>query len=302
MRFGTPTRLAFFYMLIAFLAPPASADHESSQKRSVVDFSQKELHRFFPELSGLKFDETQTNLPVVLEKVGQNVNALLNNVPNLSSEEDVVREQLEHDISGRERGVPQFSGKYNYVVLAHKEGDGVRLVEYRTDFKGKNKIRSNTGNEASSLTQGFALIPLHFHPFHQAAARFRYLGLQVVYRHGAYVIAFAQQPDKAQLTGQVNIGGKTSTIAYQGIAWIDASTFQIVRMRTDLLEPRPDIGLLAQTTEVNFTEVHIATITVPLWLPKSVVVTTLVNGRILRTEHSYSNYRKFGSESRIVVP
>ena len=115
-----------------------------------------------------------------------------------------------------------------------------------------------------------------------------------------YVVAFAQRPEGAQFTAQIYNGGKTTSTAYQGIAWIDPVKFQILQMRTDLLEPCPNVGLLAQTTEVHFAEVHLPTVASPLWLPRSVVVSSLSDGQLVRNLHKYYNYQKFVANSWIV--
>jgi hypothetical protein len=270
-------------------------DHQST----VVELSEKQLHRLFPELAGLKAAGNQRDLPMILQHVGANEDAFLRNIPNLTAREDVVVQQQAHaEIGEPDRTSPVFSGKYNYLVLAHRESDGVHLSEYRTDLKG-NEIKSGL-NGAPTSTQGFALVALLFDRFHQTLATFRYLGRQVIDHSEMYVVGFAQRPDGAQLTGQITIGGKTTTTAYQGIAWIDPVKFQIRQMRTDLLQPRPDIGLLAQTTEIHFMEVHLPAVGSPLWLPQSVVVSSLGNGQLTRNLHRYSGYRRFVANSRIV--
>ncbi len=236
---------------------------------------------------------------MILQRVGANEDAFLQNTPNLTAREDIVVQQQEHaEVGGADHSFPVFSGKYTYLVLAHHQSDGVHLVEYRTDLKG-NEIKPGL-NGAPASTQGFALVALLFDPFHQTLATFRYLGRQVVDHGEMYVVAFAQRPDGAQLTGQINIGGKTAATAYQGIAWIDPVKFQIRQMRTDLLEPRPEVGLLSQTTEVHFLEVHLPTVGTPLWLPRLVVVSSLGNGRLVRNRHMYYNYQRFVANSRIV--
>ena len=266
---------------------------------TIVELSEKQLHRLYPELAGLMFADTQIDLPMILQHVAANEDAFVSGIPNLTAREDVVVRQDAHsDLEEQNRVFPVFSGKYSYLVLAHRESDGVHLVEYRTDLKG-NEIKPGL-NGAPALTQGFALVALLFDPFHQTLAMFRYLGRQVVDHREMYVVAFAQRPDVAQLTGQINIGGKTSSTAYQGIAWIDPVKFQILQIRTDLLEPRPEVGLLRQTTEVHFMEVHLPAVATPLWLPRSVVVSSLVNGQFVRNLHTYSNYRKFVAKSRIM--
>jgi hypothetical protein len=86
----------------------------------------------------------------------------------------------------------------------------------------------------------------------------------------------------------------------QGIAWIDQSDFRIVQLRTDLLAPRPDSQLLAQTTSIVFGPVHIASHDEELWLPRSVDAEMEANGQILDEQHEYSRRRLFQTESRIV--
>lgn len=267
--------------------------------RPIVELSERQLHRLYPELSGLKSADPQTDLSMILQHVGANEDAFLRNVPNLTAREDVVvHQQAQTEIGGADRTFPVFSGRYTYLVLAHRESDGVHLVEYRTDLKGKEVKPGLNGAPAS--TQGFALVAFFFDKFHQTLATFRYLGRQVVDHGEMYVVAFAQRPEGAQLTGQINVGGKTSSTAYQGIAWIDPVKFQIRRMRTDLLEPRPEVGLIAQTTEVHFMEVHLPMVGAPLWLPRSVVISSLGNGQLVRNRHRYYNYQRFVANARIV--
>lgn len=292
----------YFLALASFLTachkPAICADAEHAT-RTVVELSEKQLHRTFPELAGLKPANTPTDLSMILRRVAANEDAFLRNVPDLTAREDVVvQQQPDADGGGVNRTVPVFSGKYTYLVLAHHENDGVHLMEYRTDLKG-NEIKPGL-NSAPASAQGFALIALLLDPFHQTLATFRYLGRQVVDHHEMYVVAFAQRPDAAPFTGKINIGGKITSTAYQGIAWIDPVKFQILKMRTDLLEPLPDVGLLAQTTEVHFVQVHLPPVRTPLWLPRSVVVSSLENGQLVRNRHSYFNYRRFVANSRIV--
>ena len=289
---------AFAAILTVCVEAARCADRERHTP-SVVELSTKQLRRLYPELDDLKPASTQTELPPILRRVGTNEDAFLRNLPNLTAREDiVVQEEEERDIGGADRAVPVFSGKYNYLVLTQRGSDGVHLVEYRTDLKGR-EVKPGL-DRAPTFAEGFALVALLLDPSHQAHATFRYLGRQMVDHGEMYVVAFAQRSDGTQPTGQITIGGKTASTAYQGIAWIDPVKFQIRKMRTDLLEPRPDVGLMAQTTEVKFMEVHLPAVETPLWLPRSVVVSSLSNGQLVKNLHSYRNYQRFVANSRIV--
>ena len=131
---------------------------------------------------------------------------------------------------------------------------------------------------------------------------FRYLGDEMIGARNTYVVAFAQRPGRATFTGMAGGPWGSVVIMVQGIAWVDKNTFQLVRLRTDLLAPRGDIGLERQTTEENFTEVQLADIPSPLSLPSDVRVYAVFNGNIFRNEHHYTDYRRYRVSVKIVVP
>jgi hypothetical protein len=106
------------------------------QTPTVLELSEKQLHSAFPELAGLKSADTQGDLPTILQQVAATEDAFLRNIPDLTAREDIVVQQQRY-AGGMDRTIPVFSGKYTYLVLAHRESDGGHLVEYRTDRKGK---------------------------------------------------------------------------------------------------------------------------------------------------------------------
>jgi hypothetical protein len=87
---------------------------------------------------------------------------------------------------------------------------------------------------------------------------------------------------------------------YQGVAWIDAGTYKILKIRLDLLKPRLDVKLETQTTEIQFGEVHISDVaSSSLWVPLNVTVTAAWNGQVFRDQHLYSNYRLPGASTTV---
>ncbi len=117
------------------------------------------------------------------------------------------------------------------------------------------------------LTRGFAGAWMHFLPPVLAAARFRYLGQETNSGLRCHIVAFAQKPGYATIVGWVSHGGGMVCVLYQGIAWIDEVSLRIVRLRTDLLAPRPDIGLERQTNELYLGETRLPQHASLLWLP-----------------------------------
>jgi hypothetical protein len=182
--------------------------------------------------------------------------------------------------------------RYNYLIVLNPETNPPRYEEYRTDGDGKRSEQQGS-EQGYAITTGFALKCIYFLPALREDSTFRYLGDQMIGAKDTYVVAFAQRPAQATFWGTVTGDWGTVRILDQGIAWIDKSTFQILRLRTDLLAAHSEISLARQTTEINFGAVQIPDVPAPLWLPSEAVVDADFQGHTLRNEHHYSEYQRF---------
>lgn len=179
---------------------------------------------------------------------------------------------------------------------------GTELEEFRTNSDGASVDAGNfkPGNPRGI---GFSDSWLLFVPANQFESRFRFLGHQKIDGHRTVVIAFAQLPENVRLPAEIEVEGGSCRFFTQGLAWIDASSYRIVRLQTDLLSPIPGIHLTEMRSEVRFGDVLIA---IPggnlsLRLPTDIEIfwqTTTHAGAEL---HRYSNYRLFTATSRIVA-
>jgi hypothetical protein len=272
--------------------------------RSIVDWSPAELSEALPELKALKPAPSQEKLPLILRRLGENIEAFFQSVPNISCIEEITQDQLRPDGSAGKR----LEQEFRYLVLAHREKSEINFEEYRTDGKG-NRIEPQGLEGGFMLTRGFAAASLHFHPLLKSDSTFRYLGEQVVDGRETYVVAFAQRPGWAHLSGRVissevdpiteSVRERSVLVLVQGIAWIDPVSFRCIRIRTDLLAPRLDIKLGRQSTDIYFGEVHFPRIVAPLWLPRQVIVTSEWRGRTFRNRHRYRDFKLFTVEIKI---
>jgi len=253
----------------------------------VVDLPEKKLRQYYPELKGLVPAQSQQDLPALLEKVGASQGHFVDSIPNVCATEDVVQENL--DKHGWVQGAPVYSERFNYLFRTHAKGQGMSLTEGRANDHWQ--MVNPHAPSGYSLAGEFVLFPLNFHPFHQGNANFRYLGRQVVGKQEDYVVAFAQQPEKSQLLGAINVNGNEIVVAFQGIAWIDPDSSQIVRMRIDYLKARPEVG--TQSIDTNFSEVRLPMVAQSFWMPRDVVVTRSVGEGSLRETHKFSDYKIF---------
>jgi hypothetical protein len=273
--------------------------------RTVVDMTVSDLRRdFSKECHDLEFADNQEELPQLLREVGENVEALIRDIPDTTSKEQIHRERLSaratfDSISNQHEKylVPDSASdqKYNYLVLPGKTG---LWEEIRTDTKG-SPLPESTVTESFMITSGFAGLSIFFHPQHQQDCRFRLLGRQTA-DSKAYLIAFAQKPETklAMSTFASPTTLRPALILYQGLAWVDPEKHQILRIRTDLLAPRKDVLLAKQTTEVWYQEVHFRDSPHAFWLPREVQVTIEWSDMTYRNRHRYSEYMVFSVESR----
>ncbi len=292
---------------------------------SYVDRSTTDLITAIPDLKGLQpvanKAEGMKALKLLLDRVGKNVQEFYAKFPDTTSLEHITMQKF-----GPNGNVVSSRDEVFHYLAITPPGNGVStLLEYRTDRAGK-RVESAGLEYGYAVTSGFASTAIYLHPVLQPDSSFRYLGTQDIDGKKTDVIVFAQRPAWAELTTQVSIGGKSTNLLVQGLAWIDPHSYQIVRMRTDLLAPSPEIGLMGETTVVNFTEVQFPEMPgTILWLPRKVTVTTKWEARVpvetsfyppdsrfpvtstdyvwrqetYRNIHRYSDYRLFTAKSTL---
>lgn len=268
------------------------------------------LKKVVRELGGLKPAPSQEAPSDLLAKVGAKADELLQKVPDLISDEAVSQTQYAASegltpgcvgtgclSAGRNSGWDQ---NFNYLILTHPAADG-RLVlqEYRTSSKGKPVEAVGAG---APNFQGFISAWIIFSSANQVESRFRYLGQQQTDGHSTYVIGFAQIPGAVESPGIFLSDGVSVPMFLQGIAWIDQSDFRIIRLRTDVLAPQPQILLQRETANILFGPVRIPTLDLTLWLPQAVHAEMEARGQIVQEHHKYSKYRLYKAKSKMVLP
>ena len=270
-------------------------------KAATAEWSTAQLIRKIPELKRLdppsSAAESAELLPVILNKVGTNVEAFFRDFPNTTSRERIHTQRLDQEYDEDSRGVTRASSSgldqnFNYVALARASPRRPGLDEYRTDGKGA-LVEPGGG----LVTKGFASMSIHFHPAFRNDSVFQYLGTENIGKRQTYVVAFAQRPGVARVVGRVVLPDQSVSTLLEGVAWIDAESYQIVRLRTDLLTPVPETGLKQETTEVRYDPVRFKGVASALWLPEEVTVTVDWKGDSFRNRHRYSDFKRFSVET-----
>ncbi|WP_263418084.1 hypothetical protein [Terriglobus albidus] len=136
-------------------------------------------------------------------------------------------------------------------------------------------------------------------PEFREEVRFRYLGVQKIHNVETDVIALAQIPGRS-IPGFIKMEAHTLPMLQQGFAWIDRETGHILKIRTELLAPIPEIEMQQLTSSIEFSAVHITGVHEIFWLPRQVDVRMNWHQRCGGELHKYSNYRLFTATIRIL--
>jgi hypothetical protein len=185
-----------------------------------------------------------------------------------------------------------------YIVIPGPVGDVPTFEEYRTDLKG-NRLDASSLSGRFMLSSNYTSTCLNFSPADQRDNRFRHFGTQAIRERQCHVVGFAQEPERVHRVAGFQFQGETAALLFQGLAWIDSETFQILRITTWLLAPRKDIGISSQTSTVDFYPVQPSGSERLFWLPRDVTVVLVYRGTQVRNTHHYSNFKLFRVESTI---
>jgi len=219
-------------------APPTLTPEELQVYRkahTVIDWTPKEI-RGRRELKGLQPAGSQGNLAKILQEAGERVAAFIENLPNVTATES-IQWQVDH-IASKDSSTEKF----RYLLMRRPGGGGQTFEEYRTDPQG-NEINYNTLKGSPPLTSGFTLCLLYFDPHNQAGCRYRYLGRQMLGDQETDVVGFAQVPEQNLRLANFHDGERTIPLLFQGLAWIDRCTHEVLRLQTDLLAPPPGLRI-----------------------------------------------------------
>jgi len=224
----------------------------------------------------------------IIDKSGERVKQLVDNVAQFSAIEDLLHEQL--DEAGN--ATTQETRKFDYVASISEPKPGFLAVdEFRTQ-------RSDVANLPDKImTNGFPAVALVFHPDMRENFDIRCEGLGQLKGQAVWLMHFQQREDRPNRLQSYKVREYTYPVALKGRAWISADSFQIVRMETELVHPMPEIQFLSQHQITEYAPVAFAKKKVELWLPKSAEVYLELRGHFYYRRHSFDHFMLFSVES-----
>ncbi len=288
---------------------PSSAPHgaNSTTRLGVQDptvyfeFPIQKLKAVVPALGGIRYDEKQDQLPLILNRVAKPLSHELPRWPALIWRADVhlFPGGGEADTAGGMAATEPWGRQYKYLLQCRRNADGsTSISESRVDSAGRPV---QAGSAFTSMQgYGFGYQWLFFSAANQPEFRFRYLGRQEKNGRRTFVVAFAQEPGKVTAPALYQVQGKQVPFYFQGVLWVDESSFDIIGLRTDLLAPLPQVFLRQLTTELTFRSVRIRGYDAEFWLPSEVEISSDQGHGTSEESHRYSDYHLFHAEARIL--
>jgi tetratricopeptide (TPR) repeat protein len=224
----------------------------------------------------------------IIDRSGERVKQLVDNVAKFSAIEDLLHEQLD------DAGNPATTEtrKFDYVASISEAQPGILAVdEFRTQRYGITDLPDKI------LTNGFPTVALVFHPHMRENFNIRCEGLGQLRGQAMWLLHFEQREDRPNRLQNYKIGDNTYSIALKGRAWISADQFQIIRIETQLVHPMPEIQFLAQHQITEYAPVPFPKKKVELWLPKSADVYLALRGHLYHRRHSFDHFMLFSVDS-----
>jgi hypothetical protein len=202
-------------------------------------------------------------------------------------------EQVKHfnvDASGT-RGKPD-ARTFDYLVIITLSRGGVfQLDEYR------NSSLDPAVFPAQFATTGLPAMALILHPTMVSDFSFACEGLGRWDGQPAWQLHFAQRPDRPNRIRAYVISNKPYPLPLKGRVWIDAGTYQVRRLESELIRPLPEIALTQERMAIEYGPVQFRTHAQQLWLPLRAEVYWERKGHRYYRSHTFSNFKIFEVES-----
>ncbi len=260
-------------------APPASTPSPEAQPTR-ASWIPPGIDDLVPDVQ----PDVECPLPQVIKGAGLRMNQLVTNLQKFSATERV--EHFTVDITGVRHG-PE-ARTFDYVVIISLANAGFfTLDEYRNGSVDPAQFPARVATEGLS---GMALI---FHPRLVSGFNFSCEGFSTWNRRPAWQVHFAQRPDRPNRIRVYVIGGQNYPVPLKGRAWIDAGTYQVLRLESELMKPVQDIGLTQEHLAIDYGQVKFRTHSEQLWLPLDAEVYAERRGHRYYRRHTFSDFKIF---------
>ena len=231
------------------------------------------------------------DLVEVIKKSGKRIEEFVANVDRYAATEAVTHESI------NKWGLASHPIKFEFDYLVSIKRNRLGLLNV-DEYRDVHYLPARFPDGIA--TTGLPALVLILHPYYAQNFTISCEGLARSKGGPAWQLYFRQRADKPNAIRSYKIGtvGPAYPVALKGRAWISADSFQIVRLETDLIDPLPQIRLVADHATIEYGPVHFKTRNLDMWLPQNAEVHYDWKGRRSHRRHSFKNYLLFSVDEK----
>jgi hypothetical protein len=234
---------------------------------------------------------TEANVKCPLSQVvtgaGRRVKELAEDLERIDAAEHVEHFSLK---AGGLHGAPE-ARTFDYMVTVTPSDGVVRLEEYRNGNTGADQF------PAGIATTGIPGMAFIFHPAMLSGFDLLCEGLGQWDGNTAWQVHFAQRLNRPNRLRAYFVNQKWYPTPLKGRVWIDAATFQIRHIETELMTPVLGIKLREERMAIDYGLVQFRIHPQQLWLPLRAEVYWDFRGHQMYRRHTFTDFKIFRVET-----
>lgn len=225
----------------------------------------------------------------VITRAMRRMKVQMANLEKFTAMEHIEHQEIDkHGLPG-----PIKARQFSYIVFVHPyEKDSVFLEESRDGGV------SPTSFPTSLATIGLNSLGLSvLQPANRAGFVYQCQGVATVRGQAAWQVRFEEKKDANLGVRRWQRQGTIYNVPIKGRVWLSTTTFDILRVETDLREPMPNLELTRDHLQVEYGPVNFKGKKAQLWLPWDAEMYMELHGKRYHHKHYLTDYMLFNVDA-----
>jgi Flp pilus assembly protein TadD len=229
------------------------------------------------------------NIQDVMTRAQRRMNSQLNNFEKFTATERIEHQEVDrYGIPG-----PVRAKQFSYIVFVRPlSGDSVWLDENRL---GGDDLSTFPTSLATTGLNALGVAVLQ--SFSTDSYNYQCEGLTSLRGEAVWQVRFEEKPGSNSSTRQWRKNGELLNIPLKGRFWLAATSYDLLRIESDLSKPVLKLDLTRDHLVVDYGPVNFESGKVRLWLPWGAEMFMELHGKRYHHKHSLTDYLLFAVDS-----